>query len=170
MALGIAEHHPPTTPGGDARGDAGFVKALSRFDATALVAGSMIGSAIFIVPADILRQVGTPGLLLLVWAVTAMVVVLGALSYGELSAMFPRTGGLYVYLREGLSPLLGFLYGWALFAVIQQNPPETIVAPTETVAVPVNPAEADIRRAERATIVREKQPFRNRRGKMEGVP
>jgi len=97
----------------------GFVKALSRFDATALVAGSMIGSAIFIVPADILRQVGSPGLLLVVWAVTAVVVVLGALSYGELSAMFPRTGGLYVYLREGLSPLLGFLYGWALFAVIQ---------------------------------------------------
>jgi APA family basic amino acid/polyamine antiporter len=97
----------------------GFVKALTRFDATALVAGSMIGSAIFIVPADILRQVGSPGLLLVVWAVTAVVVVLGALTYGELSAMFPHTGGLYVYLREGLSPLLGFLYGWALFAVIQ---------------------------------------------------
>ena len=119
MATGIAEPRPSTTPDDEARGGTGFVKALSRFDATALVAGSMIGSAIFIVPADILRQVGAPGLLLLVWAVTALVVVLGALSYGELSAMFPRTGDLYVYLRQGLSPLLGFLYGWALFAVIQ---------------------------------------------------
>jgi APA family basic amino acid/polyamine antiporter len=118
MATGTSEH-PGAAVDADARGSAGFVKALSRFDATALVAGSMIGSAIFIVPAQILRQVGSPGLLLLVWAVTAVVVVLGALSYGELSAMFPRTGGLYVYLREGLSPLVGFLYGWALFAVIQ---------------------------------------------------
>lgn len=119
MATGIAEHQPPTTPDDSAHGGPGFVKALSRFDATALVAGSMIGSAIFITPAEILRQVGSPGFLLLVWAVTALIVVLGALSYGELSAMFPRTGGLYVYLREGLSPMLGFLYGWALFAVIQ---------------------------------------------------
>jgi APA family basic amino acid/polyamine antiporter len=118
VANGITEHHPPAAAGDDANGP-GFVKALSRFDATALVAGSMIGSAIFITPADILRQVGAPGLLLLVWAVTGLVVVLGALTYGELSAMFPRTGGLYVYLREGLSPLVGFLYGWALFAVIQ---------------------------------------------------
>jgi APA family basic amino acid/polyamine antiporter len=118
VAHGTAAHQPPPTADDDAHG-AGFVKALSRFDATALVAGSMIGSAIFITPADILRQVGAPGFLLLVWAVTALVVVLGALTYGELSAMFPRTGGLYVYLREGLSPLLGFLYGWALFAVIQ---------------------------------------------------
>jgi APA family basic amino acid/polyamine antiporter len=92
---------------------------LSRFDATMLVAGSMIGSAIFITPAGILRQVGTPGLLLLVWIVTGIIIVFGALSYGELGAMFPHTGGLYVYLREGLSPLFGYLYGWALFAVIQ---------------------------------------------------
>ncbi len=119
MATGLAAQDPPTASDDKGARDPGFIKALSRFDATALVAGSMIGSAIFIVPADILRQVGAPGLLLLVWAVTALVVVLGALSYGELSAMFPRTGGLYVYLREGLSPLLGFLYGWALFAVIQ---------------------------------------------------
>ena len=118
MATGIAAQDPPTVSDDEGARGPGFIKALSRFDATALVAGSMIGSAIFIVPADILRQVGAPGLLLLVWAVTALVVVLGALSYGELSAMFPRTGGLYVYLREGLSPLLGFLYGWALFAVI----------------------------------------------------
>lgn len=97
----------------------GFVRALSSFDATALVAGSMIGSAIFIVPADILRQVGSPGLSLVVWALTAAIVVVGAATYGELSAMFPRTGGLYIYLRESISPLFGFLYGWTLFAVIQ---------------------------------------------------
>ncbi len=97
----------------------GFVKALSRFDATMLVAGSMIGSAIFIVPAGILRQVGSPGLLLLVWLITGVVIVFGALSYGELAAMYPETGGLYVYLRQGISPLSGYLYGWTLFAVIQ---------------------------------------------------
>jgi APA family basic amino acid/polyamine antiporter len=97
----------------------GFVKALSRFDATMLVAGSMIGSAIFIVPAGILREVGSPGLLLLVWLITGVVIVFGALSYGELAAMYPETGGLYVYLREGISPLFGYLYGWTLFAVIQ---------------------------------------------------
>ncbi len=118
MATGTATQRRGPAAEGARSGD-GFVKALSRVDAIALVAGSMIGSAIFIVPADILRQVGSPGMLLLVWAVTAVVVVLGALSYGELSAMYPHTGGLYVYLREGLSPMLGFLYGWALFAVIQ---------------------------------------------------
>lgn len=96
-----------------------FVKAISRLDATALVAGAMIGSGIFIVSADILRQVHTPGVLLLVWAVSGMVTVLGALAYGELAAMFPHAGGQYVYLREGISPLFGYLYGWTLFLVIQ---------------------------------------------------
>ena len=105
----------------NARGGDEFVKAFSRFDAVMFVAGSMIGSAIFIVPADIVRQVGSPGLLLLVWAITGIVIVFGALSYGELSAMYPDTGGLYVYLREGLSPLFGYLYGWALFCVIQSG-------------------------------------------------
>ncbi|MBI2404262.1 MAG: amino acid permease [Gemmatimonadetes bacterium] len=79
----------------------------------------MIGSGIFIVSADILRQVHTPGVLLLVWAVSGMVTVLGALAYGELAAMFPHAGGQYVYLREGISPLFGYLYGWTLFLVIQ---------------------------------------------------
>jgi APA family basic amino acid/polyamine antiporter len=102
----------PTTP-------ADFVKAITRLDATALVVGSMIGSGIFIVSADILRQVQTPGLLLLVWAIAGVVTVLGALTYGELAAMFPRAGGQYVYLREGISPLFGYLYGWTLFMVIQ---------------------------------------------------
>jgi APA family basic amino acid/polyamine antiporter len=96
-----------------------FVKAISRLDATALVVGSMIGSGIFIVSADILRQVQAPGLLLLVWAVSGLVTLMGALSYGELAAMFPKAGGQYVYLRESISPLFGYLYGWTLFMVIQ---------------------------------------------------
>ena len=104
--------------GGAASRD-GFVKALTRTDATMLVAGSMIGSSIFIVPAGILREVGSPSLLLLVWLITGVVIVFGALSYGELAAMYPETGGLYVYLREGISPLAGYLYGWTLFGVIQ---------------------------------------------------
>src|SRR3989441_1282490 len=96
-----------------------FVKALSRLDATALVVGSMIGSGIFIVSADILRQVHAPAVLLLVWALSGVVTLMGALAYGALAAMFPRAGGQYVYLREGISPLFGYLYGWTLFLVIQ---------------------------------------------------
>jgi APA family basic amino acid/polyamine antiporter len=96
-----------------------FVRAISRLDATALVVGSMIGSGIFIVSADILRQVHSPGLLLVVWLLSGVVTLLGALSYGELAAMFPKAGGQYVYLREGISPLFGYLYGWTLFVVIQ---------------------------------------------------
>jgi APA family basic amino acid/polyamine antiporter len=96
-----------------------FVKAISRLDATALVVGSMIGSGIFIVSADILRQVHAPGLLLLVWVISGIVTLMGALTYGELAAMFPHAGGQYVYLREGISPLFGYLYGWTLFTVIQ---------------------------------------------------
>src|SRR5436309_1177011 len=96
-----------------------FVKAISRLDATALVVGSMIGSGIFIVSAEILREVQAPGLLLVVWAASGVVTLMGALTYGELAAMFPRAGGQYVYLREGISPLFGYLYGWTLFVVIQ---------------------------------------------------
>jgi basic amino acid/polyamine antiporter, APA family len=96
-----------------------FVKAISRLDATALVVGSMIGSGIFIVSADILRQVHSPGLLLLVWILSGFVTLLGAISFGELAAMFPKAGGNYVYLRESISPLFGYLYGWTLFVVIQ---------------------------------------------------
>src|SRR5215475_12615859 len=84
-----------------------------------IVAGSMIGSGIFIVSADISRQVGSPGWLLVVWLVTGVLTVIGALSYGELAAMMPKAGGQYVYLREAFSPLWGFLYGWTLFLVIQ---------------------------------------------------
>lgn len=96
-----------------------FVKAISRMDATALVVGSMIGSGIFIVSADISRQVQSPALLLLVWTCSGLLTLLGALTYGELAAMYPKAGGQYVYLREGISPLFGYLYGWTVFTVIQ---------------------------------------------------
>jgi APA family basic amino acid/polyamine antiporter len=96
-----------------------FVRAISRLDATALVVGSMIGSGIFIVSAQIVRDVHAPGLLLLVWALSGIVTLMGALTYGELAAMYPHAGGQYVYLREGISPLFGYLYGWTLFVVIQ---------------------------------------------------
>ena len=84
-----------------------------------IVAGSMIGSGIFIVSADIARQVGSAGWLLMVWVVTGLLTIAAALSYGELAAMMPKAGGQYVYLREAYSPLWGFLYGWTLFLVIQ---------------------------------------------------
>src|SRR3989442_6179489 len=116
-----------------------FVRAISRLDATALVVGSMIGSGIFIVSADILRQVHSPGLLLAVWLLSGVVTLLGALSYGELAAMFPKAGGNYVYLREGISPLFGYLYGWTLFVVIQTGTIAAVavaVAPFTAVIVP----------------------------------
>ena len=96
-----------------------FVKAMTLTDATMLVAGSMIGSGIFIVSADIGRTVGSPFWLLMAWIVTGVITLLGALAYGELAAMYPRAGGQYVFLRESMGPLMGFLYGWTLFIVIQ---------------------------------------------------
>src|SRR3989440_1905782 len=99
--------------------EARFVRGLGLLDSTMIVAGSMIGSGIFIVSADIARQVGSPGWLLVVWLITGALTLIGALSYGELAAMMPRAGGQYVYLRESYSPLWGFLYGWTLFLVIQ---------------------------------------------------
>ena len=96
-----------------------FVQGMGLFSATAMVMGSMIGSGIFIVPADMSRTLGSPALLILAWLVTALMTVIGALSYGELAAMMPRAGGQYVYLREALGPIWGFLYGWTLFLVIQ---------------------------------------------------
>jgi APA family basic amino acid/polyamine antiporter len=97
----------------------GFVRELGLRDSTMIVAGSMIGSGIFIVPAEISRQVGSAGWLLMVWVVTGLMTIAAALSYGELAAMMPKAGGQYVYLREAYSPLWGFLYGWTLFLVIQ---------------------------------------------------
>jgi basic amino acid/polyamine antiporter, APA family len=96
-----------------------FVRGMGLFSATAIVMGSMIGSGIFIVSADMSRTVGSPALLIAAWLVTAAMTIIGALSYGELAAMMPKAGGQYVYLREALGPLWGFLYGWTLFLVIQ---------------------------------------------------
>ncbi len=92
---------------------------MGLFSATAIVIGSMIGSGIFIVSADMSRTLGSPALLIAAWLVTAVMTIIGALSYGELAAMMPKAGGQYVYLRESLGPLWGFLYGWTLFLVIQ---------------------------------------------------
>jgi APA family basic amino acid/polyamine antiporter len=97
----------------------GFIRGLGLLDSTMIVAGSMIGSGIFIVSGEIAQRVGSPGWLLVVWIVTGVLTVVGALSYGELAAMMPKAGGQYVYLREAFSPLWGFLYGWTLFLVIQ---------------------------------------------------
>lgn len=94
-------------------------KSLSLFDSTAIIIGSMIGSGIFIVSAEISRQVETPGMLLLAWVVTAIITIFGALSYGELAAAMPRAGGQYIYLKEAYGKMYGFLYGWTLFSVIQ---------------------------------------------------
>lgn len=96
-----------------------FKPTLGLFDATMIVAGSMIGSGIFIVSADITRNVGSAGWLIMVWLLTGFMTLTAALSYGELSAMFPKAGGQYVYLKESYNPLIGFLYGWSFLSVIQ---------------------------------------------------
>jgi len=96
-----------------------LIRGLGLFDATMIVAGSMIGSGIYIVPADIARLVGSAGWLLVVWLITGLLTVAAALSYSELAAMMPSAGGQYIFLRESFSPLWGFLYGWAFFLVIQ---------------------------------------------------
>jgi APA family basic amino acid/polyamine antiporter len=109
--------HPlPQSP---TKNEPGFVRAIGLFDGTMIVVGSMIGSGIFIVAADISKQTGSPAGLLLTWVLTGLLTVSAALSYGELAAMYPHAGGQYVYLREAYSPLWGFLYGWTLFLVIQ---------------------------------------------------
>jgi APA family basic amino acid/polyamine antiporter len=107
---------PPTA---DTGLDTEFQRGLGLFDATMVVVGSMIGSGIFIVPATMAQEVGSPGWLLVAWLITGALTVSAALSYGELAAMMPRAGGQYLYLREAFSPLWGFLYGWTLFLVIQ---------------------------------------------------
>src|SRR3989442_16022152 len=96
-----------------------LVQGLGLLDSTMIVAGSMIGSGIFIVSADMARQLGSSGWLLAAWLITGLLTLSAALSYGELAAMMPRAGGQYVYLREAYSPLWGFLYGWTMFLVIQ---------------------------------------------------
>lgn len=96
-----------------------FVRGLNLFDATMVVIGTMIGSGIFLVSADMARLINSPGWLLAAWALTAVLTIAAALSYGELACMLPEAGGVYIFLREAYSPLWGFLYGWTLFAVIQ---------------------------------------------------
>ncbi len=111
----LAGEIPPTS----FHEDTEFHRGLGPFDATMVVVGAMIGSGIFLVPADMSRLIGSPGWLLAAWVLTGVLTVAAALSYGELAAMMPRAGGQYVYLREAFSPLCGFLYGWTLFLVIQ---------------------------------------------------
>src|ERR1700761_5940265 len=94
-------------------------RGLGLYDSTMIVAGSMIGSGIFIVAAEMARETGAAGWMLVAWGIAAVLTIAAALSYGELAAMMPRAGGQYVYLREAFSPLWGFLYGWTLFLVIQ---------------------------------------------------
>jgi len=100
-------------------GNISFKQSLGLLDATMIVVGSMIGSGIFIVSADITRNVGSAGWLVLVWVITGLLTLIAALSYGELSGMYPQAGGQYVYLKESFNPLAGFLYGWSFFTVIQ---------------------------------------------------
>ncbi|HEY0759789.1 MAG TPA: amino acid permease [Acidisarcina sp.] len=107
------------SPGAGPNAAPHLVQGLGLFSATSIVIGSMIGSGIFIVAADIGRGVDSPALFIAAWLITALMTIIGALSYGELAAMMPRAGGQYVYLRESLGPLWGFLYGWTLFLVIQ---------------------------------------------------
>ena len=97
----------------------GMKRELGLLDSTMIVAGSMIGSGIFIVTADIARSVGSPGYILLIWLVTGIITLIAALSYGELAGMMPKAGGQYIYLREAYNPLVGFLFGWTVFMVIQ---------------------------------------------------
>src|SRR5512135_2101554 len=94
-------------------------KRVNLFDGISIVAGAMIGSGIFIVSADIARTVGSPGWLMVVWLITGIITVIGAISYGELASMMPHVGGQYVYLKEAYHPLIGFLFGWTTFLVIQ---------------------------------------------------
>lgn len=96
-----------------------FRKSLNLFDSTAIVTGSMIGSGIFIVSADMSRVLGSPGWLLVTWAIAGLMTIIAALAYGELSSMMPKAGGQYIYLREAYNPMTGFLYGWTLFLIIQ---------------------------------------------------
>src|SRR5881275_809924 len=99
--------------------DKSFKQSLGLLDGTMIVAGSMIGSGIFIVSADIVRNVGSAGWLVAVWVITGFMTLVAAVSYGELSGMFPKAGGQYVYLKEAYNSFVSFLYGWSLFAVIQ---------------------------------------------------
>src|SRR5260370_16058444 len=110
---------PTSRTPADQGGDSGLVQGLGLISASTVVIGSMIGSGVYIVAAEISRELDSPALLIMAWVITGFLTIVGALSYGELAAMMPKAGGQYVYLRESLGPLWGFLYGWTLFLVIQ---------------------------------------------------
>jgi APA family basic amino acid/polyamine antiporter len=114
-----ASLHTMTQTSNTVKQDQGFVRGLNLFDSTMVVVGTMIGSGIFVVSADMSRLIGSSGWMLMAWVLTGILTVTAALSYGELASMMPRAGGMYVYLREAFSPMWGFLYGWTLFTVIQ---------------------------------------------------
>jgi basic amino acid/polyamine antiporter, APA family len=119
-STGVISNATPQASAGAATAlDTEFTRGLGLYDSTMVVVGSMIGSGIFLVSADMARTIGSAGWLLVAWAVAGALTIVGALSYGELAAMMPRAGGQYVYIREAFSPLWGFLYGWTLFLVIQ---------------------------------------------------
>lgn len=115
----VREPSVPATPSSAPPDEGGFKRSLGLFDSTMVVVGAMIGSGIFLVSADMARLLGSASWVMVAWGLTAALTLAAALSYGELAAMMPRAGGQYVYLREAFSPLVGFLYGWTLFTVIQ---------------------------------------------------
>src|SRR3954471_8876419 len=115
----MPDTEPLTAEPGSATSEPKFVQGLGLLDSTMIVAGSMIGSGIFIVSADIAREVGSAGWLLAVWLVSGLMTVVAARCYAELATMYPHAGGQYVFLREAFGPLAGFLYGWTLLLVIQ---------------------------------------------------
>lgn len=119
MQMPLRSASGTSTEGRITAGDERFQRGLGLFDSTMVVVGIMIGSGIFIVPAEMGRLIGSPGWLMIAWVVTGVLTVTAALAYGELAAMIPEAGGMYVYLREAFSPVLGFLYGWTLWMVIQ---------------------------------------------------
>ena len=120
--------HLSDTSAGTLDQSTGFIRELGLFDATMLVAGSMIGSGIFIVSAGISQDVGSSGWLLLIWILTGVITIMGALSYAELAAMMPQAGGQYVYLREAYGPFWAFLYGWTWFIVAKPASIATITS------------------------------------------
>src|SRR5436309_464641 len=115
----LTDQATPSDPESPSAENRNFSRGLGLFDSVMLVVGAMSVSGMFIVPAEMSRQIGSAGWLLVAWLLAGALTIAGALSYGELSAMTPRAGGMYVYLREAYSPLAGFLYGWTLFSVIE---------------------------------------------------
>src|SRR4051812_30743954 len=125
--------------------DTEFKRGLGLYDSTMVVVGSMIGSGIFIVSADMARTIGSPGWLLVAWGVAGLLTIVGALSYGELAAMMPRAGGQYVYLPPAFSAVWGFLCGWTLFLVIQTGTSAAVGVGSARSFGVLRPGTADVR-------------------------